>query len=130
MILLVAKKCKHCGEFLDHESVAAAAKSGLAGGNRSGLLHESLPTVPASRNLASGASGTTPGAMPLDCPKCGADHVQRLRVLYESGSSTISSTTVGMATAGDGLGIGVAETATRQQTLLAQRCAPRSNPRS
>jgi len=67
-------------------------------------------------------------ARKLRCLKCGADNVQSLRVLYELGSSTTNATTLGVATTGRGLGVGVAETAGKQQTLLAQRCAPPKKP--
>ncbi len=64
----------------------------------------------------------------LKCPQCGSDNVQSLRVLYELGSTTSNSTSLGVATTGRALGVGVAETAGKQQTLLAQRCAPSKKP--
>lgn len=65
----------------------------------------------------------------MHCPTCNSDNVQKLSILYESGTNDIqtSSTTVG---AGLGLGhtggFGSAQTTTRgqSQSKLAQKAAP------
>ena len=63
----------------------------------------------------------------LTCPKCGAENVQRLKVLYEATRSTASSTTVGVAAAGRTIGAGVAGTSGEQQVLaqgVRRNCHP------
>jgi hypothetical protein len=69
-----------------------------------------------------------PASNTLKCPKCGADNVQRLQVVYESGISTTKSTTVGVATTGNVIGVGVAGTSGKQHTLLSEKFAPPKKP--
>jgi hypothetical protein len=65
----------------------------------------------------------------MKCPKCASDHIQNIRVLFESGTSTISgtATTGGIAyTPGVGptYGGSITEFGGEQSSLLAQRFSP------
>ena len=69
----------------------------------------------------------------MQCPKCDSPNVQRLEVIYESGTYDINTETVGMiggggfsGVAGSLLGGAVATSKTTgtQQSMLAQKVAP------
>ena len=66
--------------------------------------------------------------MTLACPKCDSSDVRRLSIIFGSGTTDVSlqSATLGLATYGDDIGVGVANTATsgKQQSLLARQVAP------
>lgn len=63
----------------------------------------------------------------MQCPKCGSDQTQRLKLIYESGTKDINTTGY---TAGTGIGslVGLGGAATKttgtSQSLMAQRTAP------
>jgi hypothetical protein len=59
------------------------------------------------------------------CPQCGSNHVQKVTLAYETGSSTSTAIVVGATTYGTAAG-GVA--AGQQQSLLASRLKPPENP--
>ncbi len=67
--------------------------------------------------------------MGLQCPECASDNVQRVSIVFESGTSTIQSRTAGVGLVGGGLGVGGATTKGVQQTTLSQKLAPPSKHR-
>lgn len=66
----------------------------------------------------------------LICPRCSAETVQSLEVIFESGSSTGRSATVGAAAVSGGAAYGAAVTTSRQRTLLAEKFAPPERPQA
>ncbi len=65
----------------------------------------------------------------MNCPKCNSENVQRLSVIYQSGTHKIntSSTTVGGGYfSGPGIGIGSTATSGKQQSIIAKKAAPPS----
>ena len=65
---------------------------------------------------------------PLSCPKCGSEHTQNISIIYESGTSDISSTSLhagGFASNGKFVpGLGTSIDSGTQQTSLAKRLSP------
>jgi hypothetical protein len=63
----------------------------------------------------------------MNCPKCSSENVQKLSVIYQSGTHKIntSSTTVGGGyMSGPGIGMGSTTTTGKQQSIMAKMAAP------
>jgi len=62
------------------------------------------------------------------CPSCGSDNYTKVSLAYAQGTSSISSTTTGIGLAAGGFGVGGASTTGQQQSVLAQKLKPPTDP--
>jgi len=62
--------------------------------------------------------------MGLACPVCGSENTQKVSLIYESGTSSTNSSSLGIGISGHHKAIGVANTSSNTQSDLAKRCAP------
>lgn len=66
-----------------------------------------------------------------NCPECGSDRTIKAKILYESGTSTHTSTMAGIGVAAGGtVGFGVAEGRGSSQSELAKKLSPPDKPSS
>lgn len=63
----------------------------------------------------------------MNCPKCQSANVQKVSVIWESGTVQTQSTTTGIGY-GSGIGIGTAYSSGKNQSLFAKRFAPPREP--
>ena len=65
----------------------------------------------------------------LKCPRCGSDGIQKARILYETGTSSIKMTSSGMGVTGGGsVGVGIATATGGTQTELFKKLSPPTKP--
>ena len=65
----------------------------------------------------------------LKCPRCGSDGIQKARILYEAGTSSIKMTSSGIGVTGGGsVGVGVTTTTGGTQTELSKTLSPPTKP--
>jgi DNA-directed RNA polymerase subunit RPC12/RpoP len=73
-----------------------------------------------------GASGVATTG--ITCTNCGSEKIQKVSLVHESGTSTISATTMGAAVGTGGIGVGAAKTEGTQTTAISARVAPPPHP--
>lgn len=60
----------------------------------------------------------------MNCPKCSGTNIQKVHLAYESGTSSIDTTTIGAGVGTGGVGLGIGGTTGTQTTKLAEKLAP------